>query len=344
MQPAPPPPPLPGPLELSSESSGPSWLVGCAIGCGTILLVGLLLLAGFAYWLFTTGDQQPTLRIVQANSLGHAHVADLAEDKEFREMVELLAVEFKKTQGQSGVGFSQGGSSDRYLVPRDATFALDRNAEGQLELIHAINLKMFTRVISFYLKVVAQGEQAERPEVTEENGDQIYFGGLLGELAIGLHEGTIVLASSVDAARRGLIRLTDPTQAIVIDPPADPWDASGALTIQPQVSEWLKGIGLQEAALRGAERMDANLDIASTDQLTVELRIQYLGPTEAVAARSPLEAAVARLGTRLQEYGFALDHQVSIAGSEAIIPFKIQGFRAKIASWAQRLADLAAQR
>ena len=89
------PPPLPG-QSKEKLSTGKKVLIGCGIGCGVIVLIFLLLTGLGVWWMFSTGDQVSTNRILGPRSLGAIKVENISENQGAMELINFFFQEAQK--------------------------------------------------------------------------------------------------------------------------------------------------------------------------------------------------------------------------------------------------------
>ena len=96
------PPPLPG-KSKEKLSTGKKILIGCGIGCGVIVLL-LLLVGGLGvWWMFSTGEQVSTARILGPGSLGAIKVENISQNQGAMEFITFFFQEAQK--------YEDGGAS-----------------------------------------------------------------------------------------------------------------------------------------------------------------------------------------------------------------------------------------
>jgi len=73
-------------------------LIGCAIGCGGIVLIGIILVAGFSYWITQPGELMEPARLLGADTTGYAEWTLRSEDPGTERFVEALVDLSGRTQ------------------------------------------------------------------------------------------------------------------------------------------------------------------------------------------------------------------------------------------------------
>ena len=62
-------------------STGQKVLIGCGIGCGTIIILGIIIFSLAAWWVFSPGDQVATNRILHSDSMGVVRMENVTENQ-----------------------------------------------------------------------------------------------------------------------------------------------------------------------------------------------------------------------------------------------------------------------
>lgn len=243
-------PPLePPPAPAKPAGAGP-WLkvlLGCAIGCGVVAVLGFLAIGGGFWWLVSPGEQVETGRVVGGESVGVIHVTGLDDDPGTRALLTRAVVEMQRASDRQratempeqlrwiqemGRAQSGGASGLEMWIPREVTVAIEPGEDGEPAFVVALNLSMFPRLIRTMVRQIARTADAGGPLRESHRGYEMEVFPEGGALAFA--DSTLLFASRAEALRRALDRLEDgaepgPMAALLEAAGSDRWDVHGAL-------------------------------------------------------------------------------------------------------------------
>lgn len=217
-------------------------LLACSIGCGALVLLLVLAAGAGFWWLISPGDQRETRGIAGGGSAGVIHF-DLRGDPGVRELAAKAVLEIQRA-GEAARSAEtpeavrwleelgrqqQGGAGGITMwIPREATIAFEPVPGGESDLVVAVNLAAFPRLIREVVERAAGGSGERR----EHRGHRYEL--LAGDRSLGFAGSTLLYASTPEAMERALDRLEDgpepgPMAARLAAPGGDRWDVQGEL-------------------------------------------------------------------------------------------------------------------
>ena len=335
MQPNGPPPVKPG------MSGCQRTAIGCAIGCGALML--LLMIGGAlgGWWAMRPGEQRPTAAVVSPQATGSFAVADLGADPGVTALIDRFMLETQRQQQRDmpdwlrqmqQMGAASGGSPSaglRMFLPRQATISLEPSTEGRDEpaVVAALNPRGLTRVLHF---VLARGDTL----VGEHRGNDLLklgnrtWGSLVG--------GTLLVSNEEEALRHGIDRVIDGGAAAAPPPPdlgqpSRAWDLTG--TVDGNETELAKTLWGDEPPPPGVRRAYLGIDVATSDVTNGRVVVDCDSPEAASGAALALDRRVAERSEELEEKGLALRATSHLEGSRAVLDWDVRGVDAAMTVW-----------
>jgi hypothetical protein len=320
--------------------------VGCAIGCGVLLLVGVVAMGVGGWWALSPGRQHPTTAIVSPNAEGAFEVGDLGKDPGFTALLDHFVRETQRQQQQglppwmrqlqqAGQAGSSPSAGLRMMLPRQATFSLEEPADGgEPAVLVAVNPRGLTRLLRTLLpdEAISGEHRGQRLMSFSDDG----YGALV--------DGTFLFASEEPALRGGIDRLLDrgaapPPRPVELGAPARAWDLTGTVdNARGTLAELLLGYRRQVPGLR---RALVGVDLADRDLMTGRVVVECSGAEVTEAAIAGLEAQVAEQAAELAEKGLELRSAVRRDPRGAVLDWELHGLAAAVTRWAEEAGDRA---
>ena len=298
-------------------------LAGCAVGCGLLLLILVVVLFSFYRWVSSPGRQIGTEAIIGADSAGFVRLQNLATDEGVLQLLhtslshldERRRGELERSDAPVIVKWLArlgGDASDKVDdltedMPREITATVELLPEQSPQVVVAANLAKFPRFIKLASSVVGLLRGVE------VHGDRVYQDyGKSGTVAF--VENTIIWTRKGDVIRLVLDRVDQSMAGDHLDHDmyqayeelAVRWDLFGNLEGREELITWLLSmaetrargdapdflgqVSRYEPQLRMIERARFGFDIVSDQVLEGELALQ-LDSTESARTWSELLAA-----------------------------------------------------
>jgi hypothetical protein len=312
--------------------------MGCAVGCGALVVVSLLAAGAGAWWFVRPDEQHPTAAVMSPDAGGAFHVGDLGADAGTIALLDRVVSETQRQRHQGlppwmaemqrfGSRTSSPSAGFRLLLPREATVSLETSREGRDgAVIVAFNPRGMTRL----LRLMMSGSSATGH----------YRGHGVGRLGDGawasLVDGTIVFATEESALRAGIDRLAEggvapAGPAVDLGSPSRSWDVTGTVANGDGGAERL--LWDDREAPAGILHAAFGVDLATGDLLAGRVVAACESPA---AAERTLEALRARLVEKARELaarGLELRAALRTEETRAILDWEVHGIDAAITRW-----------
>lgn len=329
-----------GERPATGASGCQKWLLGCAIGCGALVVLALIGGGISAWWYVRPGRQHSTEAVVSPNATGSFTVADVGADPGVTALLDRFVLEAQRQQqrdmppwlrqlqqmGQAGNSPSVGF---RMLLPRKATVSLEPSTEGRDEpaVVAAVNPRGLTKLIQTVLSSSNESAGSYRRHEVLRLGERGWAS---------LVDGTFLVASEEQALHAGIDRMLDggagpPPTPTDLGLPSRPWDVAGVVDDQnDELSRLLWGDGSTPVGVRQAR---IGVDVASSDSTVGRVVVDCDSPEAAAAAALALDQRAAERASHLAEQGLALRATSRVDGERAVLDWDLSGVDAAIAVW-----------
>jgi hypothetical protein len=325
-----------------ARPQSPGWMkaaVGCAIGCGVVVLLGVVAVGVGGWWALSPGRQHPTNAIASPTAEGAFQVGDLGKDPGFTALLDHFVRETQRQQQQglppwmrqlqqAGQAGSSPSAGLRMMLPRQATFSLEEPADGgEPALLVAVNPRGLTRLLRTMLPDDAIHDEHRGQRLMRFSDDG--YGALV--------DGTFLFASEEPALRGGIDRLLDrsgspPPDPVELGAPSRAWDLTGTVdNSRGTLAEVLLG---ERREVPGMRRALVGVDLADRDLMTGRVVVECSGPEAAEAAIAGLAALVEKHGAELAEHGLELRSVGRRDPRGAVLDWELHGFAAAVTHWA----------
>lgn len=327
-------------------------LIGCAVGCGILVVIGILAAAGGAYWFFSPGEQVATDAIAGDDSLAMVHMTELADDPGAQALLTKVLVRFdeiSRRQQQENLPESmrwisnlpRQSPSSRDLamyIPKEVTLTLERSDHGgRPDFVVAANLRTMVRPIKAGLALIGRGE-GDPNFHSQHRGHDVYH--MEHNAFVGFVENTLLFSDAAPALERAIDRIVAGGEApapvrplrVKLSTPQGDWDASGVLSNED---------GLLAQLLRDlepgmvpdkAEQLEFSfgLDLVSADEATGQTVLACADTQQALAWLMELDRRSERLIEEAARYGLELDIDSRVEGRQVVSELRLTGIEAAI--------------
>jgi hypothetical protein len=210
-------------------SSGKKWLVGCGIGCMSLVLIVAAIIFGFYIWMSQPGELLEPEDLLGSDTTGHVEWSLRLEDPGTSQFVEsLLAVsQDESARDMEGVPpllrswllKYQGRQNEqkvREIFPLVAAWTIHpgRNPGEELQL-YSVSIEQLGNKLAFADWIMGMTfSRAEGAEVINHQGEKIYKlpTDRGRSIALFIRKNNIFFATNVEAARRAVERLDKPVE------------------------------------------------------------------------------------------------------------------------------------
>jgi hypothetical protein len=339
------PPPKP-------SSDGKRVAAAIGIGCGGVLLLGLLLVGGCTYWALSPGPQDSTFHIVGSDSPGFAHLKNLAESSAARLILRQFAGEMQRVsrtvdpsslpedlQWLEALREQQGDPTQLldWTAPEEATLAIEHDpVSGEAVFIAAVNFPHFVRPAKLVLDGASEGEGALQR--LEYRGHTVYVPAGESSVMLTFRGGTLVVGSTREDLFTGLDRLDEAAGSEPIEPSGgflsadETGDLYGVLPGR-DVAERVFGDFLPDPNV--LEDVRFGLGIDSGDSLRGRLRLLCVDSVSANQIARMIGQLSAYWASELEENGLRLDSETRLEANQVLVELYLSG----ISSALERYAD-----
>ena len=317
--------------------------LGCAIGCGVLVLLAFVGAGVAGWWVVSPGKQRSTLAVASPEAAGRFQVGDLGADPGVTALLD-HAIRESQRQHQAGLPpwmrhLQQAGAAGaspstglRMLLPRQATFSIEQApGGGEPAVVAAFNPRGLTRLFRSMMPDEAVAGTHREREIVRFAGDSW----------ASFVDGT-VLVSSEEAALRGAIdRLLDgdgapPAPAPDLGAPARGWDLAGAVDDRgDMLAQVVYG---EQRETPGLERALLGIDVTSRDLAAGRVVVECRDRDAQAVALQALEARAAGFAAELAPMGLELRSAVRSEGDRAVLDWEVHGLAAATSAWIARNA------
>jgi hypothetical protein len=323
-------------------------LLGLAIGCGVLVLLGVIGGGITTWWFVRPGNQRPTEAVVSRQATGAFTVGDLGADPGVSALLDSFLLETQRQQQrdmppwlrqmqQMGQAGSSPSAGLRMFLPRKATVSLEPSTTGsdQPAVVVALNPRGLTRLID---TIMSRGDSVEG----EHRGHEVLRVGA-GAWASVL-EGTILIASEEPALRAGIDRMLAGGGAVAAAPAPDlglpkrPWDLSGI--VEGDDDELAHVLWGDEPPPQGVTQAHFGFDVATRDTAVGRVVVDCESPAVAEAAALALDRRALERSASLAGRGLALRATSRIDGSRAVLDWDLSGIDTALAGWIAEVEEL----
>lgn len=319
-------------------------LIGCAVGCG-VLVVAAIVAGGLGmFWVFSPGEQIATDRIVGEGVTGVVKMHELADDPGVEALVTKALREFNeinRRQQEEALPEDlrwlarlqrQPSARDlRQFIPKEATLVFEPAPVGEdAPFVVALNPRTMVRPFKALFALASRADENEEIR-TEHRGHTIYRFDEDDGGALAFVEGTVLfsnsraaLARAIDRVEDGLAGSVDPGERLGRDIPEGTWDAVGVLGNDAGlVADLLGDREAVEASVEDEVRF--GLDVVSADEIRLAAFVKGSPKTRAL-----LDARLGEWREQAADKGLELDARVADRGGELEVELRLTGIETAI--------------
>jgi len=341
------PAPYTGPVTPpGGRGGGRSIATMIAIGCGGIVLLGLLAIGGVAYWALSAQERVPTRSIITGAAAGYLEIQDLNADPFAREFLE-QAVAVMGRAGERGEalpdsmkwlesmrdGGDQAAYALAFLVPHEASLVFSPSDEMPVTVVAAVNPRSFTRPLARMLRSAAE----QSGGITQiEDVDVALFDPSGGAALMG---GTLVFANDRSQLAQSVRRLRaakGPARASFAEH-AKEWPIFAEVA-KPLVPVAFAQMGLPPELVARIEHAFTGIKFRSADGLLTTLDLQADSPEAAVKLRDAVAESIRESQAQFDEGGLKVNLAQELAGSRVESRFEVDGLLGALERSAERAA------
>ncbi len=331
---------------------GEKVLIGCAVGCGVLVVIGILAAAGGAYWFFSPGEQVATDAIASDDSLAVVRMDELADDPGAQALLTKILVDFdeanRKQQQEdlpesmrwiSNLPRQSPSSRDLNMyIPKEVTVTLERSEVGDSpNFVVAANLRTMVRPIKAFLALAGRGENDPHFH-SQHRGHDVYR--MEHNAVVGFVENTLLFSDADSAMEQAIDRIVDgggaaaPVQPrrVKLATPEGDWDASGFLTNEDGLLAGLLRDLEPEMAPDAAEPLEFSfgIDLVSADEATGRTVLECADTQQALEWLMELDQRSEHLIEEAARHGLELDVDSRIQGRQVLSELRLTGIEAAI--------------
>ena len=353
------PPPVPDGQYSNKMSTGTKVLIGCGIGCATI--IGLVLIVvGFAgWWFFSTEDQVPTERILNTGSSAAFRLEDISQNQELMLLCsdvfkELQRINRNRFSGQMPESFEkfqkyfEGQQDPTQLIsifsPKEATASMSFDSAGKPVFVMAANFGTGTRMVKMFLNAATENEKKFQGEkISTAHGDLFVFdqnkdwnSDKSQKVIVGFYEGTFIFSNDTETAVSSLADLADESNTGKLNETlSDPYyrlRRKNSLAYGVLEGELLKNtnsnIGMFNGEL-GSEmkRAEISLDKLSSENGILNLRIDWNNKEAAAKAKEVVDKIKPGWITEAEKNGFDMEVMDSLEDEQLDVQFNVNNLK-----------------
>ncbi len=211
------PPPVPGRPPEKKSSSGKKILIGCGIGCGSLIVMSIIAAFIALWWFFSSEDQIPVNSIFNSDTAAAFRLEDISAYPETMELISQALKELENSRNNSLEDmpeffkklnkFSQGNQDPAQAVkmfrPKEAAISFSINERDDLVFVIAANFKSGTRIVKLILNTVFEVDpDLKGNKISTEHGDfyifeqkQHEYSQETGESILGFYMGTLIFSN-----------------------------------------------------------------------------------------------------------------------------------------------------
>lgn len=334
-------------------------LLGCAMGCGALVLVGLAAGGFGAFWFFTPGKQVATDLIVGEESLGVFRTDELATDPGTQALLTKVGRAFgdlnrrhqqatlpEEMKWLSGLQRSPSARDFNRFIPREATLVLEPGRDDVPDFVLAANFRTMVRPIKAMVSLAARGENGQDSSF-DYRGHVVHRVPLDGgEGAVTFVDSTLLFASARPALEKAIDRIEDRAESpgmgtLAPGLPEGDWDGVGFLhEASAAVGQLIRDYGDDpafEPPGDGASQLDLlfGLDVVSADEVVAEVVLECPDEELAAAWLAAFGPGLEGAKRRAADFDTRLEAETEKRGSSVVARLRLTGVEGLIENTVQ---------
>jgi len=212
--------------EEKGTSSGVKFLIGCSIGCGGLIVLGIAALIGLWFYLSSSMDIIPAEELIPGTVDGFAVVRIRPEDKGLQQAIAQVAISQMKAKGQevpAQLKDIEKGSAEmekklKKLLPAQLVVTMRVGEEGEEPRESFIfSVSGFWRLVDFFInKLMLSGEQPEGKQIVIKEYKSVKIGEMPnedGKCWLSMVKNNLVIGGTEDGAKELIDRVLAPAPA-----------------------------------------------------------------------------------------------------------------------------------
>lgn len=344
-------------------------LIGCAIGCGILIVLGIVAGGFGAYWVFSPGKQVATAGIAGEDSVATVHMTELTDDPGAQELLTKALVTFhemNQRRQQEDLppalswmsSFQQTPSAQDFkmYIPREMTLTLERSPYGEdPNFVVAANLRTMIRPFKGMMGLAARAEEADEDFHSSYRGHDVYR--MDEDAYLGFVDNTLLFSDAAEALETAIDRLESGRTGgpgsfpvtVDLQAPEGDWDAAGVVhneggLLGELVDDLLAGDAEAgpHPTLASAERLQLRfgIDLVSADEARAQTVLECEDAQQAVELMMEMDRRYDRLVAQAAGDGLVLEVVSRVRGSEVVTDLRLTGIEAAVD---ELVADLEAE-
>ena len=343
----------------SKMSGGKKVLIGCGIGCGTIILLIILAIVFGSWWLFSTEDQVPTNGILTTGSSAAFRLEDISKNQEMMQLLTDLSIEAQRINRKRNneqlpesfqkfnryfEGQQDPGKFVEMFAPKEATASLSSDAAGNTVYVIAANFGKGTRIAKMMLNIAFNNdEQLKGKKISTEYGDLFLLDHMddwnsdsLQKGILGFCKGTFIFSNDQDAALSAIENLASESNTVelkeTLSGPFEQFDQEGSLAFGVMDGSMFKnldpGIEVFNDELRSEmKKVEISLDELSSEKGTLNLRIDWNNNEIAAKANEEIDKIKSEWISKAEQKGFDMEVINSLKDEQLDIQFRVNDLK-----------------
>lgn len=340
-------------------STGQKTLIGCGIGCATVIILIFVVIGFGAWWLFKSEDQVATNRILNTDSMAVFRLEDIIENQGAMELISYLLKEAQRNSRERSSGqlppflekfkdYSDDQQDPtqfmKFLAPREITASMSLDEAGKDILVIAANFGAGTRIAKTILKMTSMGDNDLKAETISTSHGELYVfnqrnpeaGFMFQQVVMGFYKGTFLFSNETESAVSALGRLAEGNDTGELNETLSDsfirFSQEGCLAYGVLNGHFLKNtdfdIGPFESDLRsGMEKMEISVGNLSVDEGILNVLIDWNNEDSAHMALEKIEDLKTDWINRADQEGFDLEVLNSLNDKQQDIQFRVNNLK-----------------
>ena len=345
-------------------STGQKTLIGCGIGCATVIILIFVVIGFGAWWLFKSEDQVATNRILNTDSMAVFRLEDVTENQGAMELVSYLIKEAQRNSRERSSGqlppflekfkdYSDDQQDQskfmKFFTPREITAYMSLDEAGKNILVIAANFGAGTRIAKTILKMTSMGDSNLEVETISTSHGELYefnqrdpeAGRMFQRVIMGFYKGTFLFSNETEPAVSALGRLAEGNDTGELNETLSDsfkrFSQEGCLAYGVLNGNFLKNtdldIGPFESDLRsGMEKMEISIGRLSVDEGILNVRIEWNNEDSAHMALEKIEDLKTDWINKADQKGFDLEVLNSLNDKQHDIQFRVSNLKKALTS------------
>lgn len=344
--------------EPKTRSALEKLLIGCALGCGVLIVVGLMVGSFGAYWFFSPGEQVATGQIVGEDSVALVRLNELATDPGTQALLTtfLRALDKVNRRQQEQIlpesmrwltRFQRSSKASDFnrFIPREATLVVEM-PEGATDpaVVVAVNFRTMVRPVKAMFALIGRSEGREDFHSRYRDYD-VYRLSQDDDAFVSFVGSTLLFASAEPTLRTAIDRIEgvipSGAERLTRDVPEGTWDAAGVVANEQgaAVDVIRKLLDDEDLEPPGGDEADLDLrfglDIVTADEIAAQIYLDCEDEAQAKAWLEILEGHFEALKEHASDMGLTLEVEAAVRERRIVAELRLTGIEAAIESTIQ---------